>query len=768
MRKLIYLIIIITTIGCSSSSNDTINPITLVTSETNSFIKLENTEAFKSELKTNLLWNNYTQGRSISKSLEKVSFITHDKPLYLINNTKDTLYFIEGNIALKDTLAFDSIDSTMQFSTNKIYHAPTHHLFLQKVANGYLLSSKEDVIIKAIDSEKNNNATLEKLLKTASNNTTATFITKSNLLTNTFFDLEKDDTEWKLFDINSSQQQTAINGVEKLNNTVLTFLNQVIKTKHRSPSITPQDASGVKSFITQGFDSIFNNLPINEIGYITRNDSTSIGIFSSFPDDVLSQLSASPTENFREIPIYSINSKASLLNTLQKLKETQEQHLVAVFEDYLLLAPSKNSLLQQISDIKNNSTLEQQEYYLDAFEALPSESHILDIANLPYLAAVKSNSALLKKHKIILLQSTVESGFKYTTFFTKVYNKRVNTNKVEEAFTITLENEIQNTPQFVTNHVTKNQELIVQDVLNNLYLLDKDGSILWKKQLNGKLQGKVEQIDIYNNGRLQLAFTTEKAFYILDRNGNEVKGFPVTFNDPLTQPTAIFDYDLKHEYRFVMTQKSHLYMVDKYGETVKGFTFKKAKDNIIQTPKHFRISGKDYIVFPTEGGHLKIISRTGEDRINTNKTINFSNEPIYWENNTFTTVDNNGLLITIDLKGNVATGNTAFATDAFINKKGIIWTSLDENILMINDHKVTLDFGLYTKPQVFFIHQKYYVVVTDTQTNKTFVYGSTGSLLPNFPVFGKHNVDMGDITNDKHVELCTYSTNQIIIYTIHQ
>ena len=37
------------------------------------------------------------------------------------------------------------------------------------------------------------------------------------------------------------------------------------------------------------------------------------------------------------------------------------------------------------------------------------------------------------------------------------------------------------------------------------------------KQLTGKIQGLIQQVDLYKNGRLQMAFRTEDRFYILDR-----------------------------------------------------------------------------------------------------------------------------------------------------------------------------------------------------------------------------------------------------------
>ena len=68
------------------------------------------------------------------------------------------------------------------------------------------------------------------------------------------------------------------------------------------------------------------------------------------------------------------------------------------------------------------------------------------------------------------------------------------------------------------------KDIAVQDENNTLYLYSNSG-IYWKKQLSGKIQGAIQQVDLYKNGRLQMAFRTENRFYVLDRNGKVVPPF---------------------------------------------------------------------------------------------------------------------------------------------------------------------------------------------------------------------------------------------------
>ena len=87
---------------------------------------------------------------------------------------------------------------------------------------------------------------------------------------------------------------------------------------------------------------------------------------------------------------------------------------------------------------------------------------------------------------------------------------------------MSLESDILTNPQFVINHRTKQKDIVVQDINNNLYLISNKGKVLWKKQLQGTILGKIEQVDLYKNGRLQLAFTTPNRIYIIDRNAQKL------------------------------------------------------------------------------------------------------------------------------------------------------------------------------------------------------------------------------------------------------
>jgi len=92
--------------------------------------------------------------------------------------------------------------------------------------------------------------------------------------------------------------------------------------------------------------------------------------------------------------------------------------------------------------------------------------------------------------------------------------------------------------------------------------------LLWKKKLDGKIQGEIQQVDLFKNGFLQMIFSTEKTVWVLDRNGNVVPPFPLYYKNNIT-PVEVFDYDQNREYRFLFAENQTLHLLDRKGQPVK-------------------------------------------------------------------------------------------------------------------------------------------------------------------------------------------------------
>ena len=311
-------------------------------------------------------------------------------------------------------------------------------------------------------------------------------------------------------------------------------------------------------------------------------------------------------------------------------------------------------------------------------------------------------------------------------------------------------------------------DVAVQDVNHVLYLIDNNGKILWQKQLDSKILGKISQVDLYKNGRLQLAFTTSDTFYILDRNGNEVAPFPLKFNDDVTQPLSVFDYDNNRNYRFVVTQGKNLLMYDSRAAIVNGFKFTSAKSEIILPPKHIRIGTKDYITIQQQNGTLNILDRTGDERVPVELKFNFSQYPIAEANTGFELVDKDGVQFHIDQKGKVTKKDKnltdGFAVAQLNNTQAII----DNNRLIVNNKENELDFGLYSGLSIQEAGKSKYITLLDETAKRVFVFDTKGGLLPNFPVYGDSAPDLGHLKRNANLGFVVKGeSDSVLIYRIN-
>ena len=322
-------------------------------------------------------------------------------------------------------------------------------------------------------------------------------------------------------------------------------------------------------------------------------------------------------------------------------------------------------------------------------------------------------------------------------------------------------------PVFFRNHRSNGMDIAVQDIENTLYLISPEGKIYWKKKMDSRILGEIQTVDILRNGRYQLAFVTPNEFHVIDRDGNSVKPFPLKFRDNITQPLSNFDYDGKKDYRFVITQGNEVFMYDRKGKGVKGFTFSNTSSDITQPPKHIRIGRKDYIVIPEESGKLNILSRTGQVRVAVKENLDLTGNKWYDYNGNFISTNNSGQLIKITENGKINREDLGLAENHHITATEKTLVTLSDNELKIKGNSVTLDFGLYTEPQIFYLNNKIYVSVTDLQAQKVYLFDSNAALMEGFPVYGTSGIDLANADKDSALELVVKGEDDgVLVYEV--
>ena len=299
-------------------------------------------------------------------------------------------------------------------------------------------------------------------------------------------------------------------------------------------------------------------------------------------------------------------------------------------------------------------------------------------------------------------------------------------------FEINLANDIILGPIIVKNHINNKNEIIVQDSENKIHLINSDGQVEWTKKINGKILKEIHQIDTYKNGKLQYVFNTENNLFVIDRKGRNVGRFPLKFDDKITKPISIFDYDKNKNYRLLITQNRELFMFDSKGKRVKGFEYKK-KSEIITKPKHFRISGKDIIVFKTID-ELLILDRRGKIRIKPKGNYNYSNNEIYQHENNLVSTSNKNEIVKINMKGDVKIGESMSFNSKLISSKNLLIT-LQKNIIANLGKETEIEFGKYDGFKIYNLNKNEFVTVYDSQNKNLYFLDKNLNIQDGFPIY---------------------------------
>ncbi|HSI70656.1 MAG TPA: hypothetical protein VK941_10515, partial [Gillisia sp.] len=689
-----------------------------------------------------------------------------------------------------DTVANRSVETFKyeDFSIKKYSLQEVEFYTLKK--DGIFLASNSRNQLETIVKERN-----DKAVKPFSKEYTATDASKPSLfinyrkldtLLNTSFPgnnlpLEK-LAGGSLMDVDISGQKILFNGIATWHEdeqVLLKAFHNVAPVQNELASITPADASGFYSFTFNDFETLHQNLttgrdavnlPENHFLHYTREAGmifTSNGrtLVLTATDPVLAkEANIFPKEIVkvhRNVEISRFTDDPGLKTFLHPLIPGITETFFVHLDNFILISEEVTFLENLISNYLNGTTLAEQEHYKDAMENLAGASSLLLVANsenfkqrLSKLASGNvdevSNKLDLSSYPLLALQFVQERNFAHIhgIFNTTQSNKRNGTGQIAA---IQIKNSIATTPALLKNHNNNETEVAFQDDENNLHLFSSGGNQLWKKELDARINSPIYQVDLYKNGNLQLAFSTPFALHVLDRNGNNVKPFPLKFRDEVTQPLSIFDYDNNRTYRFVITQGRDVLMYDSRGRLVKGFDFKRTGTQIVQAPKHIRIRRKDYIVVPESSGKLHILSRQGTSRVGVSEKFSFSDNEWFLHENNFVSVDENAQLIRITEAAKVsreAIPNPIYPAFAATNKVRVIQS---ENTLRINGREVILDFGLYNRPQVFEVGNENFVGITDTQAQKVYILNEEAELLPGFPVYGTSAIDIRQARNGERV-----------------
>ncbi len=654
------------------------------------------------------------------------------------------------------------------------------------IIDEYIISSNKDIIIENIIRDFNStninfNIELKNIRKTSDTNDPFNIYTKSddintleNLLSNSAF-FPKSDTSWVGYDFNYSLENINLTGITRISDSIngkVSILKNIKASKIKTDKIIP---NSFLSFLTLSIDNS-ERFIFNLKDYLKYNDTSSenlkfnaLNIVNeiSFVEDqekfiILNLKINEQIDDYFSLEEYddSFNIKEILIdNDLNILFKNIDKEIVlkyaTVIENQLIATKSVSQLKKIINSkiIKDNLGFNNE--YLSFKEQKSDNFSFLWVGNNKSLNSKIYNSEVLDKEEFpyTSFSGRINQDIALLEFNLSKVNLVNNNEDVYTEFFVTFDKEIISDPIWLKNHLNNEFDIAFQDSENYLYYLSNKGTIYWKKKLEGKIIGDIEQVDIYKNGRKQMIFKTSKKLYLLDRNGNEVEQLSFPVNSNIIYPVSVFDYEKNRNYRFLIIEDNLIKMYDSNGRIVSGFNPPLFESKIIMNPVHIRIGSKDYIIIQLENGTLKILDRRGRDRVIVNDKIQFSDNSIYSYLENFTTTDRLGNLVKIDEKGILIKENLNLSSENLIDIVNNNLVYLNENRLSIKGITIELPFSRFSKPKIFINSNVMLVAITDLNDEKIYLYRDNGDLVKGFPIKGKSVIDIEDSDGDGKIEI---------------
>ena len=808
--KSLFATLLLLFLSCDAINTGESDLLSHVPDHASVIVKINNLSTFQSELKNNHFLNdlkNTSSSQKIVQSFKILSEIQADTTSLIALFEKDTTHFLFVGYARPNWL---NLSDSTKFNTSFIdgvqnIEIDGMNLYAQVLDGKRIASSSRELLEEATAGRRmrNSDDPLNQLYRTSSPQKSASIYINTEVgsdIIPRFLHQDSDKPEfqfsdWITFDLNSGQQYLYLNGLARSRDTTHNMLSLFEGTRAlpaTTPDLAPPNSDALLIYTFDDYERFAQNQQqyldtpysintafkaVEEIGLIYRNGLKAIVLSAYASEEIATYLNSVSGDrtDYQGNDIVSLSKTQFLNEAFDPLIKGFKASYYSVLDDKYIFSESPAILESIITGRNGGINYRNSSSYEIAAENLTNRSNILLLANSNGMkdageqffpeTLIRDIEKSPGSNYIYSSQIASDNNFFHTHLSVNKLVSRSKSGTASPLFTIELDNEISSDPQFVVNHRTGKKEIVVQDAENNLYLISTEGKVLWKKELEGPVQGEIRQVDIYKNGRLQLAFTTNNQFLILDRNGKEVPPFNKSYPGGNLNPLAVFDYENNKDYRFVVTQGSKVFMYNSRANIVSGFKYTEAKNDIMGTPKHIRIGQRDYLVFKLVDGSLKIISRVGSDRITVNESIEFSDNEVYLYRNKFILTDKSGTLFSIDTDGKVSKSNLNFNEDHRIDATSKTLATLNENTISIKGRSRNLDLGVYLRPEIFYVYDKIYVSTTDIQNAQVYLFDSSNRPIPGFPVYGNSVADLADMDNDGRLELVTRDKeNSLIVY----
>ena len=465
--------------------------------------------------------------------------------------------------------------------------------------------------------------------------------------------------------------------------------------------------------------------------------------------------------------------------------------------DYAVFANSEKALINLTNYFDTGKTLDLNDNFKDFSDNISSQSNMLlyikpvEMTGLfnEYFAndVVKHlviDEKVISSFQGIALQISVDNQFSFTNYYVK-YSAAYHEENLA-VWKVKVDEEIVRGPYLVFDHNTKKQNIIVFDSRSNMYLINPDGSVLWKKTLDKVPISDIYEVDYYKNGKIQYLFNTADFIYLIDKKGRNVSGYPKKLHSKATNGISVFDYLNSKDYRLLLAQSDkRIYNYSIKGDEVKGWSQPRTQNIVIEPVTRLLANNKDYIIITDIDNEIKIVNRKGKRRIKLSGNLNKAKNSDYYVNRT----NSKGIIITTNEKGQLVyisssgklrytdfgdfSASHFFLYEDFDGDRSKDFIFIDGNKLVVFDRfkkeLFSYQFGseITIAPKFFTFGKKQHILGVVADKERTiYLFDNDGNIIISKGLVGETPFTVGDLENNNKINLVSAAGDMLYNYRL--
>ncbi|MGB1204575.1 MAG: hypothetical protein ACPG5B_02945 [Chitinophagales bacterium] len=170
-----------------------------------------------------------------------------------------------------------------------------------------------------------------------------------------------------------------------------------------------------------------------------------------------------------------------------------------------------------------------------------------------------------------------------------------------------------NKPTLLKNYKTGEKEIMIQDANHTIYLINKKGNIVWKRNIDKPILGEVKQMDYYRNGTLYYLFNTKSKVYLLDNQGKDALNYPIRLSSAAFAGLSMLQFGKGEAYNyFVPCGNKNLYGYEYSARPLNGWNPRKYLSLIEQPIQTFDHKGRRFLTLANSIGDLYMLDAEGK------------------------------------------------------------------------------------------------------------------------------------------------------------